>query len=159
MKTVISKTHTPIIVIFALFLLGSCLSLRDVPGSSRGNNTVLIITQDHPDVAYRKMGQILTERGFSIANSDREMGTISTAPGSFSIGFLTGDWEGRINVVISGSDTATIALSGTSRLSSEDAWRRIEDRGGSHTPPQAGWVELHEIAQKYEGAEIAFETR
>lgn len=152
----------PIFIIFAFFLPGSCVSLQDlhdVPGSSQGNNTLLIITRDHSDQAYQRIGQILTDRGFSIANSDSEMGMISTAPGNFNPGFYTGYWEIRINAMITGNNNATIALSGSSRVNREDRWRRIEDRGGSHSPPEAGWKELHEIAKNYEGAEIAFETR
>lgn len=156
MKTTISKTHTTIFVIFALFLLGSCSLQQKVPGSSYGNNTVLIITRDHPDEAYRKMGQILADRGFSIQNSDREMGSISTAPRPLE-SFST--WEAQVNVVVRGSETATIALSGSSRLDQNTRWRRIHERESRLGHQQAGWTELYEIAKMYEGAEIAFETR
>ena len=156
MKTVISKTHKVIIVIFALFLPGSCSLQQEVPGSSYGNNTVLIITGDDPDEAYRKMGQILAERGFSIQNSDREMGSISTSPKPIGRGT---QWEAQVNVVVSGSESATIALSGSSRTNQEVRWVRIYDRESRLGHQQTGWTELYEIAKKYEGAEIAFETR
>ncbi len=156
MKTTILKSSKTIIVIFALFLLGSCALQQEVPGSNRGDNTVLIITGDHPDDAYRKMGQILAERGFSIQSSDREMGSISTAPTSLHRRMR---WEAQVNVVVSDSESATIALSGSSRIDREGSWARIYDRGSRTGHQQAGWTELYEIAKKYEGAEIAFEAR
>ncbi len=156
MKTNISKTRTTIFVIFTLFILGSCGVHRAVPGSIEGNNTIVITTHDHPDVAYRKMGQILADRGYSIQNSDRAMGSISTAPTPIKEGWR---WEARVTVMVSETESAIISLTGSVRGRHDTYWYRISQSGSRNWDIPDGWGELYEIAKMYEGAEITFETR
>ena len=73
----------------------------------RGDNTIIIKTNESYEVAFRKMGQLLIANGFTIENADRDFGGISTREKRIGIR-LDPLWEMRISALVTGSDKATI---------------------------------------------------
>ncbi len=138
-------------------LSASCISTIRVPGSNRGDNTVIIRTTDHHDVAYRKIGQLLVNNGFNLMNSDRDLGSITTD--NKYIGIMSAQWLMKASIIITGEDNATIFITGQSNRSPENPWRRIENKGIKGSINQVGWNELYSVAQQYDGATIEFERR
>ncbi len=145
-----------LILLCLVFVFAGCATTRDLPGLD-GANTVLILTEDHPDAAYRKMGQLLTSRGFTIQNSDRDLGMIST--GAKRIGIWT-EWDLKLTAVISDEEPATISLNGLTRPMIEERWTQLYYRNSFfRSIQQTAWQELYDIAIQYDGKQIAFERR
>jgi hypothetical protein len=147
------------VVVFMTFMLSSvsCIITERVPGSETGDNIIVIQTQDPPDVAYRKIGQILHNNGFMIMNSDRELGSISTD--KKNIGMISSEWALKVSVLITGNENAVIDLRGQTNRDNESAWRPLENKGVSGTINQLGWNELYTLASQYENATIVFDRK
>jgi hypothetical protein len=140
---------------FTTVFLGMLVALLGQE-SQRGDNTIIIKTNESYEVAFRKMGQLLIANGFTIENVDRDFGSISTR--EMRIGNTFDPlWEVRISAVISGNEEATIILTAMCK-GPEDSWIRLEKRGIMHMMGK-GWNKLVDLANKYEGGQIEFERR
>lgn len=146
-----------ILLIVLTILSTSCISTIRVPGSNRGDNTVIIRTNDHHDVAFRKIGQLLVNNGFNLMNSDRDIGSITTD--NKYIGIMSAQWLMKASVIITGENNATIFITGQYNRSRENPWRRLENKGLKGSITQVGWNELYFVAQQYDGASIEFEEK
>jgi hypothetical protein len=135
----------------------SCMITERIPGSVKGDNIIKIQTQDPPDVAYRKIGQILHNNGFLIMNSDRDLGSITTDKKSISI--ASSEWALKVSVLITGNETVVIDLRGQTNRDSESAWSPLENKGARGTINQLGWNELYSLATQYENATVIFDRK
>lgn len=143
-------------VLSALFFSVSFLGLI-AQETVRGDNTIIITTNESYEVAFRRMGQLLIANGFTIENADRDFGAISTREKRIG-SRLDPLWEMRVSAVVTGSDETTIVLTAMTKQGQGDSWTRLDNRGRMHMMGK-GWNELVEIAQKYEGGQIEFERR
>jgi hypothetical protein len=144
------------VLTFLTFLLFSvsCITTERVPGSAKGDNIIIIQTPDPPDVAFRKIGQILHNKGFMIMNSDRELGSITTD--IKNIGRLSSEWTLKVSVLVTGNENAVIDLRGLINRNNEATWRPLENKGVRGTINQVGWNELYSAASQYENATVTF---
>lgn len=143
-------------ILTALFFSVSFLGLI-AQETVRGDNTIIITTNESYEVAFRKMGQLLIANGFTIENADRDFGAISTREKRIGIR-LDPLWEMRISALVTGSDKATIVLTAMCRQGPDDSWAELSNKGKMHMIGK-GWYELVEIAQKYEEGTVEFERR
>lgn len=143
-------------IILSILLAGFCFA-SIAQETVRGDNTIIITTNESYEVAFRRMGQLLIANGFTIENADRDFGAISTREKRIG-SRLDPLWEMRVSAVVTGSDETTIVLTAMTKQGQGDSWTRLDNRGRMHMMGK-GWNELVEIAQKYEGGQIEFERR
>lgn len=154
-----------------LFLLAqmitfsACVSTQLVPGSSKGDNTIIIKTNHSKETAFKHFVQILSSDGFPIEHTDKDLGIIST--GSKKASKLNASI--RINATIVEKENAAIILNGLVSVdatidigygvTTSSGWNKIENRGMSGSLMQVTWNDLYNLAKKYPDADVSFEAR
>ena len=159
-----NKTNTLFLAVL-IFAFSACVSTQLVPGSSKGDNTIIIKTNHSEETAFKQLVQILTSEGFPIENTDKELGIIST--GSKKASKLNASI--KINAMIVEKENATIILNGLYTIdatvnlgygvTSNFGWNKIENKGMNGSVLQVAWNDLYNLAKRYPEAEISFETR
>lgn len=159
------KTFPFKLVLVSLLFLFSCVSTQVIPGSNKGDNTILIQTKESVPDAFMRMGQLLTSNGFAIANSDKNFWTITTEPRNTSK--LNG--SEKVTITVKGGDNAIIEMNGLIMVnasiyvgygvSTVPSWNRISNSGMGGSLLQVGWNDLFNIAKQFPNATITFENR
>jgi len=143
----------------------ACITTQIAPGSSKGDNTIIIQTNHSAENAFQQFVQILSSEGFPIENTDKDLGIIST--GSKKASRLNASI--KVNSSIIENENATIILTGLVTVdatidlgygvSSSSGWNRIENTGMNGSVMQVAWNDLYNLAKKYPEAEISFKVR
>ena len=159
------KLFTSLLMLGALLFSNSCVTTQQIPGTKKGDNTIVIHTTDNTADAFLKIGQILTSSGFAIAHSDATFFTISTDARNTSR--LNG--SEKFTVTVKGGETTTIELNGLVSVNVAisygygvtvpPSWSRITNTGMSGSVIQVGWTDLYNVATQYPNATITFEKR
>ena len=156
------KKINSLILATLLLSLSFCHSVQHIPGSSRGDNAIIIKTNDSAEEAFRRFVQILSFDGYSIDYTDIELGLITSGPKSTS----------RLNAsmkinssVMDGSITLTglVSVDASVHLgygvNATSGWNKVENTGMGGSVMQVAWGDLYSLAKKYPEGEIIFENR
>jgi hypothetical protein len=130
-----------------LLLLVGCAGPKetagvDDAGASIGTSQVVVTYEGSPTEAYRAAAQALQDAGFTLAESDATLRTLTTAPKSGSDTFGPVD-DMVVSAQVRSEDGVTVVLSGT--YGDDTA---IEKRGQSGSPARKAWARLHQLAER-----------
>jgi hypothetical protein len=145
--------------------ISACITTQIVPGSSKGDNAIIIKTNHSAEKAFKQFVQILSSDGFPIENTDKGLGIISTD--SKKASKLNASI--KINSSIIENEKATIILTGLVTVdatidlgygvTTSSGWNKIENTGMNGSVMQVAWTDLYNLAKKYPEAKISFEVR
>lgn len=150
------------------FLLGAvigfsgCVTTQKVPGSTKGDNKIVVKTEQSFEEAYKQAGQILSTNGYGIDNSDKDLGTIASGPqklsqlnGSMKVNVSIREDEG-IKVIFSGLVKMDADINVGYGVTSKSSWNKVVNKGMSGSIMQVAWNDLFDLAEEYPEGEISF---
>lgn len=126
-------------------------------------NKMVVRTTDTPDEAYRRLGQLLIQRGYTLQNSDAALRSLSTdfrdVGGSrMSINAFVSEVGGQTQVEMKGRLQLSVnvgqALGGAAMR--EDASQMVEQRGMSGSPFDRTFRELEATARAYPSGTVLY---
>lgn len=131
-------------------LLAGCVSTAptDAP---KGAERVIVQTDLAFEDAFRQAGQIITQRGYPVENSDINIGSISTGFHGLGVSPVMV----RLNVVVSGNPAKAV-FSGEYKSGPSSTSFGIQAAGMSGSPLRQAWAELEAVAQ-LAGTDISYE--
>ncbi len=103
-------------------------------------NTIIISIQDQPEQAYKKIARILAIGGFGLANTDSDLGIITTDRKA------TKDLEIVLNVIVLDNG---IRLTGKYAVAGLDGDTPIDFRSMKNSPARNAWNIMDKIAHDY----------
>ncbi len=126
----------------------------------RNDNTIIIITEQSYDDAFRTMGRTMVANGFTIDNADRDFGTITTQ--EVRVGSPRDPvWELKVTALIGDSEiilTGQVRQPGIYEGSDRDSWRPMHLAGRIKMMYKA-WQRAVELAEAFPNGEIRYEQR
>ncbi|MFC6998027.1 hypothetical protein [Rufibacter roseus] len=121
------------------------------------DNAIYIETTDAAEVAYMKMGRLLADSGWPIANSNKDFGTITTGerPTKGFIDALI------LNISITAGDKTKIIITGTYDAADYQISGFATNNKGFIEYREFGalkkaWDEMDSIARSYEGGKVLY---
>lgn len=156
----------PLLLIIALALFTGCATTLPPAGPSASPmeraDAIWIYTDDAPEDAYRKIAQLITDKGFTITSSDAVLMNISTEYKQLdeSFGdFLAGSKVSvSINASVREQQQTAIKLTGKFKHSGQygSSDNEVRNQGGRGSYTARGWELISSIASEYHGASLAY---
>ncbi len=130
-------------------------------------NTIIIVTSDSDDVAFKKMGRIFINEGFEMQTLDKDFYMLVTKIKNYNYGMMG---AGKIGIKLTAQidiqdEESMITVTGkviSSQISSytdesfDSNAITIENVGGKSSISGASWRIMNEIAQKYNDGKISY---
>lgn len=158
------KSLKPLYILL-FFLISSCVTTKDIPGSIKGDNTIIITTNQTAESAFKQLVEIVTLEGFTIENIDKELFILTTGPkntsklnASIKLNFLIHEKE-NTTIILSGLFTINSSLYLGYGVTTNFGWSRIENKGMNGSVIKVAWNDLYNIATKFPEGKILFEKR
>jgi hypothetical protein len=151
-----------IFVLLVGFLFASCAGPKKTTGVNDASaptkaDRIIVTTDLTPTKAYRRVGQVFQDQGFSIAESDESLLSVTTEQKESQ------DIMSAANVTLSasvreGSDSTKVVLTGTWSNEKEFATsgKTIRKYGNSGSAPRKAWKQMHLVAEELPG-KISYE--
>lgn len=149
-----------------LFILFS-IPLSAFSQAPKKANTIIITTMESKDEAFKKLGRILLNEGFTLETIDKDFYMLVSNIKTFSHGFLdAGKVDIRINIQIDRKEEK-IVIRLTGKFSSpqisqytvsefDSRAMQIENTGAKGSSANASWLILSNMAQKYGSGDIEY---
>lgn len=110
----------------------------------------IILKGEYGDDIYKETGQYLTDLGFIIESSDKDLGTIQTDMKNFTKGI----WQYNVRVNVSIRNGEVHFYGNTSNPMSGES--EIENRGGNNSQMKNSFLKLEEIAKGFPHTAITY---
>jgi len=149
-----------------LFLLLT-IPLLGLSQSPRKSNTIIIHTVDSEDEAFKKIGRILLNEGFTLENIDKDFYMLVSNIKTSTHGFMNaGKVDTKINIQVDKKEDKTL-IKITGKFASPQLFQytesefdsqalQIENIGAKGSPVNAAWLILVGLAEKYDSGSIEY---
>jgi hypothetical protein len=163
------KLNLIVTLLFCIYFLPSILFSQEPPDDA---TTIVILTTDKVDAAFRNIGRLLVKEGFELETTEPTLMMLTTKVTEKHYGFLGGgtvsiklsaqvdEADSLSKIILTGKflDIAVLkALGSKSALFDKDA-NIIEYGGMSGSSKRSSWNIMDELAKKYKNANIKYEV-
>lgn len=135
-----------------LTIIAAVIALT-VSAQERNDNTAIITTELSYADAFRTMGQMMTAKGFTIDNADRDFGTITTREVKVG-GRFDPLFELKVTAIVGDGE---ITLTGQVRQEN-DSWRDLH-MAGRVTMMYKAWQQFQELVENFPDGDVRYEQR
>lgn len=151
-----------------LFLVGCISSAPLAPIGPQSTtmeraNKMIVRTDDDLETAYRRLGQLLVQRNFTLENSDPVLLSLSTdfkevGGNRMKVNAFITESEGKTQIEMKGQLRLAINVGQSlfGEAAAEDAPTLVEKRGMSGSPYDVTWRELESLARAYPGGAVLY---
>ena len=140
-------------------MLAGCAGALE--GTSGKPDRLVVQTSDDPDAAYRTAARALLDMGYSLAQSDETLRTVTTEyrEAERGVGILGAPMQVKVSFVVSDATPASVTYRATYKSSSlGDDEMPVVKRGMGGSPSMNAWEELETAAASYPGGTVTTPT-
>ncbi|THH34212.1 hypothetical protein [Neolewinella litorea] len=163
-----------LLVLTCVAIFSADIFSQDAP---KGANVIEIHTADNIDDAFKKMGRLLLDEGYTLETADKNFYVITTEVRKMNYGFMNaGELEMKLIIEFNDDeDGTTMILKGmksseqlhraattgagvSSNTSFDKDASRILNKGGKGSIVGASWIFMENLAKGYKGGKIEYLT-